>query len=81
VSTIKCRACSPKDKSCPRCGGFKVLLQRIKCRCGHAYWDHIRRGQTVYDGKIYQAFDGTEITVHFDKTEYFGTCSFCPEET
>lgn len=76
MQVIKCHACKPEDSGCTNCGGFKVKLQRIECQCGHAYWDYPRRGETVYEGKRYRAFDGTTVTIHFDGPN---DCSKCEQ--
>lgn len=73
---IKCQACDGTGP-CGTCGGYGIVLQRVRCRrCGSPRWE--RPGCfTVYEGKTWTSVDGVTVTYH---TRAPDECSKCPPE-
>jgi len=75
-----CKACLEKtledlmaDENCHTCGGHRICLQKITCKCGRFGWNRLGV-HTMYEGKTYSSVDGLEWTCHMNKPN---NCKYC----
>lgn len=77
MDKIPCQNIHSANNGCSVCGGFRVRLEKSQCsKCKREYWDYIRNGETGYDGKKFQAFDGLRMEWRLDGV----LCCYCAEK-
>lgn len=67
ILEIKCQACKPEDSGCSTCGGYKIVLEKVRASDGTEYWTRPGRW-TNYEGKRWRSFDGVPLIIKNGET-------------